>query len=79
MELIPVNHQDAAKFACNAVVVGNTVIMNQGPTQIVKDLESVGFKIDFVDMSEFIKSGGSVSRFKICILTSYGFRPNAAL
>jgi len=65
MELIPVSLEDASKFGCNAVVVGNTVIMNQGPEKVAKDLESVGFKTEFVDMSEFVKSGGST---KCCTL-----------
>jgi N-dimethylarginine dimethylaminohydrolase len=63
--LIPINHEDAAKFACNAVVVGKTVIMNEGPKQIAKDLELAGYKTEFVNMSEFIKSGGSA---KCCTL-----------
>jgi N-dimethylarginine dimethylaminohydrolase len=65
MELIPIDFHDASKFACNAVVVGNTVIMNQGPKKIVNDLASVGFNTEFVNMSEFIKSGGSA---KCCTL-----------
>jgi N-dimethylarginine dimethylaminohydrolase len=65
MELIPISSEDAARFACNAVVVGNNVIMNQGPEKTARDLERAGFKTDFVDMSEFIKSGGSA---KCCTL-----------
>ncbi|KAI6187756.1 hypothetical protein M3Y98_00279300 [Aphelenchoides besseyi] len=65
LELIPVSSKDAANFACNAVVVGETVIMNQGSEQTAKDLERVGYKTTFVDMSEFIKSGGSA---KCCTL-----------
>lgn len=65
IELIPVSFEDASKFACNSVVVGKTVIMNQGPKKVEKDLEAVGFKTEFVNMSEFIKSGGSA---KCCTL-----------
>ncbi|KAI1724596.1 amidinotransferase domain-containing protein [Ditylenchus destructor] len=66
VELIPVSEEDACKFACNAVVIGNTVIMHEGPEKTARDLERAGFKTEFVNMSEFLKSGGSA---KCCTLT----------
>uniref|UniRef100_A0A915CPV2 Amidinotransferase n=1 Tax=Ditylenchus dipsaci TaxID=166011 RepID=A0A915CPV2_9BILA len=65
LELVPVDEQDACRFACNAVVVGKTVIMHQGSENTAKMLEKIGFKTHFLDMSEFIKSGGSA---KCCTL-----------
>uniref|UniRef100_A0A0K0D229 Amidinotransferase n=1 Tax=Angiostrongylus cantonensis TaxID=6313 RepID=A0A0K0D229_ANGCA len=58
-ELIPVEEWEAENFACNAVVVGKNVIMNEGSERVARMLEQYGFKIHFVPMSEFIKSGGS--------------------
>ncbi|TKR64232.1 hypothetical protein L596_024802 [Steinernema carpocapsae] len=66
VELIPVPEKEAANFACNAVVVNNTVIMHEGNEATAKLLEASGFRVRFVDMSEFIKSGGSA---KCCTLT----------
>ncbi len=54
-----VPESEAANFACNAVVVGQNVVMNVGNVQTADMLSAKGFSIKFVDMSEFIKSGGS--------------------
>ena len=59
LELIAVSEADASRFACNAVVVGRTVILNEGSEQTARDLERVGFSAAFVNMSEMIKGGGS--------------------
>lgn len=59
IELLPIIEEDAIRFACNAVVVGNNVVMHQGSEHTAKQLEKVGYQTHFVDMSEFLKSGGS--------------------
>jgi len=59
VELLPVSEKEALQFACNAVVVGKTVIMNVGNTITEGMLKQVGYDTVFVEMSEFIKSGGS--------------------
>lgn len=56
---IPVSAEEAARFACNAVNVGDTVVLNQGSTQLIDTLRERGFNVVPVDVSEFIKSGGS--------------------
>uniref|UniRef100_A0AC34RIW7 Amidinotransferase n=1 Tax=Panagrolaimus sp. JU765 TaxID=591449 RepID=A0AC34RIW7_9BILA len=66
IELVPVSEKDACRFSCNAVVVGNNVILNTGADETGRTLEKLGFKPVFVDLSEFIKSGGSA---KCCTLT----------
>uniref|UniRef100_A0A7E4VGR5 Amidinotransferase n=1 Tax=Panagrellus redivivus TaxID=6233 RepID=A0A7E4VGR5_PANRE len=65
IDLIPVSEKDASRFACNAVVVDQTVILNEGAEETARNLERVGYKPVFVQMSEFIKSGGSA---KCCTL-----------
>lgn len=47
------------KFACDAVVVGKNVILNKGADDTGKTLQRLGFTPNFVDLSEFIKGGGS--------------------
>ncbi|KAK5979903.1 Amidinotransferase [Trichostrongylus colubriformis] len=64
-DLLPVCDKEARNFACNAVVVGRNVVMHQGNDEIAGKLEKLGFSVKFVDMSEFIKSGGSA---KCCTL-----------
>jgi len=58
-KLIPVTAQEAAQFACNAVNVYDTVIFNQGSSRLAADLKERGFNVVQVDLSEFLKSGGS--------------------
>lgn len=58
-KLIPVSPEEAARFACNAVNIGDTVIFNQGSPELTKDLQDRGFQVLSVDLSEFLKAGGS--------------------
>uniref|UniRef100_A0A914BX30 Amidinotransferase n=1 Tax=Acrobeloides nanus TaxID=290746 RepID=A0A914BX30_9BILA len=59
MEMVPISEADATKFACDAVVVGKNVILNKGADDTGKTLQRLGFIPNFVDLSEFIKGGGS--------------------
>ncbi|KAK6750000.1 hypothetical protein RB195_002163 [Necator americanus] len=59
LELLPVTESEAQQFACNAVVIGKDVIMNEGSERIAKVLQSRGFRAHFLPMSEYLKSGGS--------------------
>jgi N-dimethylarginine dimethylaminohydrolase len=62
---LPVSLTEASQFACNAVNVGQTVFLNQGNSQTVAQLKARGFTVIELDMSEFLKSGGSA---KCCTL-----------
>ena len=57
--LLPVVESEAERFACNAVVVGKTVVINAGSQQLAEGLRSWGYEVVFVELDEFIKSGGS--------------------
>jgi N-dimethylarginine dimethylaminohydrolase len=57
--LIEVAIEEAVSFSCNAVVVGNTVILNDGAPKLAQDLLARGFGTHLLGFSEFIKSGGS--------------------
>lgn len=58
--LILVDQPDADQLVCNAVVIGNKIIMQQPSKQLQEKLENLDYEIISVDTSEFIKSGGSV-------------------
>jgi N-dimethylarginine dimethylaminohydrolase len=58
-ELIPVAEQEAWNFACNAVVVGRTVVTNAGCPELHRELQSRGFTPLATPLGEFVKSGGS--------------------
>jgi N-dimethylarginine dimethylaminohydrolase len=58
-QLIEVSVEEAISFSCNAVVVGKTVILNEGAPKLAADLRERGFGVRPLGFSEFIKSGGS--------------------
>ena len=57
--LVEVRPEEAQSFSCNAVVVGRTVVLNQGAPRLAEDLRSLGYATRALALSEFIKSGGS--------------------
>jgi N-dimethylarginine dimethylaminohydrolase len=57
--LIAVTEEEAHRFACNAIVVEKNVIMNDGCPKIRGQLESLGFSVFEIQLTEFIKAGGS--------------------
>jgi N-dimethylarginine dimethylaminohydrolase len=58
-DLVEVAPEEAISFSCNAVVVGRTVILNEGAPKLAGDLEKIGYQVRPLFFSEFIKSGGS--------------------
>ena len=56
---IIVDTMDAGNFACNAVNIGDTVILNQASEPLKAPLMLAGFKVREVGLSEFLKAGGS--------------------
>lgn len=65
-ELIPVAAAEAQRFACNAVVAGNAIVMNDGCPETKETLQSLGFTVYETLLDEFIKAGGSA---KCMVLT----------
>lgn len=58
-KLLPVQEAEALRFACNAVVVGKTVITNSGCEQLTAELRHWGYNCVAVELDEFLKAGGS--------------------
>ncbi len=58
-ELIAVPEDEARRFACNAVVVGRTVVTNSGCPALHAQLRSRGFEPRETPLDEFVKAGGS--------------------
>ncbi len=56
---IKVCEEDALNFACNALVVENTVLLQKGSDRTRQALIDLNFEAIEVDTSEFMKSGGS--------------------
>jgi N-dimethylarginine dimethylaminohydrolase len=51
---------DAARFACNALVVDGSVVVNSGCPSTVAALSARGLRVVETPTDEFIKAGGSV-------------------
>lgn len=56
---IAIEEPDAVKFACNAVNIGNKVVMNQVSSRLKERLAAVGFEVIETPLNEFIKAGGA--------------------
>jgi N-dimethylarginine dimethylaminohydrolase len=56
---ICVSEGDALRFACNAVNVGRTILLNQISDDLCAELELRGFQIVQVELTEFLKAGGA--------------------
>ena len=58
--LLDVSEPDAVRFACNAIAVGSAVVMHAGVSAALRQrLARRRFKVHPVDLSEFLKAGGS--------------------
>jgi N-dimethylarginine dimethylaminohydrolase len=57
--LVAVSPEEAARFACNAVVIGRHVVVNTGCPSLEADLKQLGFVPHSTELGEFIKAGGS--------------------
>ncbi|MBL9163657.1 MAG: amidinotransferase [Planctomycetaceae bacterium] len=57
--LIEVEAGEAESFACNAAVVGRTVITNVGCADLHRQLRTAGFTPAETPLGEFVKAGGS--------------------
>lgn len=56
---ILVPEEEAVKFVCNAVVLGQNIVLPQGCPIVSKELEKRGFTVYPLEFSEFIKAGGA--------------------
>jgi len=56
---ILVSEADAIRFACNAISVGDTLILNEVSRELADQLRSNAFQVIQVRLSEFMKAGGA--------------------
>ncbi len=57
--LIAVTEAEAARFACNAVVIGRHIVLNTGCPELERELNQRGYHVHHTELGEFIKAGGS--------------------
>lgn len=56
---IIVEEPDAVNFACNAVNIHSTIVMNKISDELKNRLTAVGFEVVQTPLSEFLKAGGA--------------------
>jgi ornithine--oxo-acid transaminase len=56
---IAVGEDDAVSFACNAVNVGKTIVLNRISADLEQTLRGRGFDVIQVQLDEFLKAGGA--------------------
>ncbi len=57
--LIEVSAGDAADFACNAVEIGDAIVLHAASARLRERLHAAGYRIFATDLSDFHKAGGS--------------------
>ncbi len=57
-ELLPVTEAEAKRLACNALVIGRSVIINADCPHLSRTLTEAGYQVHEVETTEFLKSGG---------------------
>lgn len=57
--IVWVSELDAKNFACNAVAIGQTIIMHRASAGLKSELAQRGFEVIETSVSEFLKSGGA--------------------
>lgn len=65
---VTVTMLEGRTFACNAVPIGNHVVMPAGAEFLTETLEKIGFAAHYTPMSELLKSGGANA---CCVLRHY--------
>jgi arginine dihydrolase len=58
-DLIEVGPEEAAHFGCNAVVVGNEIVLPEGCPNLSAALGERGYQTHPLPMTEFLKAGGA--------------------
>jgi len=56
---IAIGEEDALAFACNAVNIDKTIVVNRATSALVEALRGKGFEVVQTPLSEFMKAGGS--------------------
>lgn len=56
---IAVREEDAVRFACNAINLGSTIVLNEISAELADRLRERGFDVVQVLLDEFLKAGGA--------------------
>ena len=74
---IPIETDDALLFACNAVNIGSTIIMNNAGAELRRRLQTFGFTLIETELTEFLKAGGAAKCLTLRVNEPLGARKAA--
>tara|TARA_Y100001938_G_scaffold147919_1_gene230269 strand:+ start:453 stop:1238 length:786 start_codon:yes stop_codon:yes gene_type:complete len=60
LDLVPISEKDALLFVCNSLKIHDTLLIPTSQSDVETVLNEKGVKTQHVDVSEFLKSGGSI-------------------
>ncbi|MBT9316731.1 bifunctional arginine dihydrolase/ornithine cyclodeaminase [Leptothoe spongobia] len=72
---IPVDDVDAVNFACNAVNVGQIIVMNSASDSLKQTLAARGFTVIETPLTEFLKAGGAAKCLTLRLTELYRDSP----
>ncbi len=72
---IVVTEAEATQFACNVISIGHRILMGSVASNLGSRLTALGFSVQHIDLSEFLRGGGSAKSLALRI-SDIGF--NAA-
>jgi len=76
-DLVAVSERDATRFACNTIALGRAVVLQAGfAAALTRQLERRGWRPYPVDLSEFLKAGGSAKCLVLRLTTPPFFEGN---
>lgn len=64
---IAVTESEATHFACNVINIGQNILMNEAESSLSARLAYLGFNVTSLDLSEFLKGGGSAKSLALRI------------
>ena len=65
--LIEVEVEDALALACNAVEVGDAVVMHSASRRLQERLHDAGYRVFCTELDEFLRSGGSAKSLTLAL------------
>src|SRR6266404_2518311 len=66
-DLIEVQAEEALHYACNAVVLGNQIVLPEQSPKLCAELKDRGFHPHPLAMTEFLKAGGACKCLVLCL------------
>lgn len=67
LKIFPVEEAEARNFACNAVVIGDEIILPSQCPNTEKMLNDLGYRTHPVEMGEYIRAGGGCKCLTLCL------------